>query len=453
MKTPDKTAAAKAAPAEARRHDGARAALKTGLRWPAILGGIGSVALLALLLLWADYTRINGAVIASGQAVVRGNPKVVQSLDGGVVADIRVEDGDFVEKGDLLLKLDPTLLEINRDIYRNRLAETVALRDRLKAEHHGLDRIERSAPPAQLAGLDLEEQYAGQNEIFEARRALHQGKKEQLQERIAQFRNQIDGVEGQIEAKTRQLDYIRQELESKQSLNAKGLMREADVLALQRSEAALLGESVGHRSELARIENSIRDTQMEMLQSDRQMMEEVVTDLRDATTRYEELLLELVTLEKQLDRIDIVAPVDGVVHESQVYTVGGVVPPESVIMQIVPVSEGVEYEVRIDPTAIDQVYVGQTAKVQFPAFDMKTAPILYGELVKISPNTIRDETTGRSYYRATVVLPEEELRGLGPVHLVPGMPVEAFMQTGERSVLDYLTKPLSDQLKRAFREG
>ena len=286
------------------------------------------MALLALLLLWADYTRINGAVIASGQAVVRGNPKVVQSLDGGVVADIRVEDGDFVEKGDLLLKLDPTLLEINRDIYRNRLAETVALRDRLKAEHHGLDRIERSAPPAQLAGLDLEEQYAGQNEIFEARRALHQGKKEQLQERIAQFRNQIDGVEGQIEAKTRQLDYIRQELESKQSLNAKGLMREADVLALQRSEAALLGESVGHRSELARIENSIRDTQMEMLQSDRQMMEEVVTDLRDATTRYEELLLELVTLEKQLDRIDIVAPVDGVVHESQVYTVGGVVPPE-----------------------------------------------------------------------------------------------------------------------------
>lgn len=429
------------------------AGLKTGLRWPALLGGFGSVAMFVLLVLWAHFTQINGAVIASGQAVVRGNPKVVQSLDGGVVADIQVQDGDLVERGELLLSLDPTLLNINRDIFRNRLGEVVARRDRLEAEHRGFDRVRRSAAPEQLAGLDLEGQYAGQVEIFQTRRELQQGKKEQLHERIAQFENQIEGVEGQAVAKRDQLTFIRQELENTRKLNSQGLTREGDVLELQRAEAALLGDIVAHQSELARIRNSIRDTRLEVLQSDRQFKEEVVTELRDVTTQHEELLLEIVTIDKQLERIDILAPVDGIVHESQVYTVGGVVAPESVIMQIVPVSEGVEFEVQIDPTAIDQIYVGQAAKVQFPAFDLKSAPILYGELVKISPNTVQDETTGRVFYRATVVLPSEELSSLGPVHLVPGMPVEAFMQTGERSVLNYLTKPLADQLNRAFREG
>ena len=445
MKLAEKQSAAKEIPSNS--------GLRTGLRWPALLGSFGSVVMFASLLLWANYTQINGAVIASGQAVVRGNPKVVQSLDGGVVADIRVRDGDLVAQGDLLLSLDRTLLDINRDIYRNRLSEVVVRRDRLEAEHRGLDRIVRSDPPEQLGGLNLDGQYAGQVEILQTRRELQAGKKEQLKERIEQFKNQTDGVEGQAAAKRDQLTYIRQELSNAQQLNSQGLAREGDVLALQRAESSLLGEIVAHQSELARILNSIRDTQLEILQSEGQFKEEVVTELRETTTRYEELLLEIVTIEKQLERIDIVAPAEGIVHESQVDTVGGVVAPESVIMQIVPVSKGVEFEVRVDPTSIDQIYIGQVAKVQFPAFDLKTAPILYGELVKISPNTVQDEATGQVFYRATVVLPAEELRSLGPVHLVPGMPVEAFMQTGERSVLDYLTKPLADQLSRAFREG
>lgn len=427
--------------------------LKTGMRWPALFGIAGSLGMLVLLLLWANYVQINGAVIASGQAVVRGKPKVVQSLDGGVVADIRVQDGDLVTQGDLLLSLDRTLLDINREIYRNRLSEVIVRRDRLEAERRGNEQIERSESPKQLGGLDLEEQYAGQVEILQTRRALLAGKKEQLKERIEQFRNQIEGVEGQAAAKRDQLAYVRMELENTQELNRQGLAREDEVLLLQRTESSLLGEIVSHQSELARILNSIRDTQLEILQSEGQFKEEVVTELRETTTRYEELLLEIVTVEKQLERIDIVAPATGIVHESQVDTVGGVIAPESVIMQIVPVSKGVEFEVRIDPASVDQVYVGQVAKVQFPAFNLKTAPILYGELVKISPNTVQDEATGQPFYRAVVVLPPEALSSLGPVHLVPGMPVEAFMQTGDRSVLDYLTKPLADQLNHAFRES
>lgn len=427
--------------------------LKTGLTTTVWIGGAGSIALLVILVLWAQFTMISGAVIASGNAVVRGKPKLVQSLDGGVVASIEVKDGDLVAAGDVLLRLDPTLLGINLEILRNRLADVVTQQRRLEAEFAGMDRIERTAGSAYLEGLSLDSYYAGQQEIFEARRSVQKGRKEQLQERTLQFENQLLGVEGQIKAKRDQLTFVERELANLRELNAQGLARESQVLEQQGNQASLLGQLAELQAELARIRNSIRDTQLEILQADREFKEQVITELRDVTARQEELLLEIVTIEKKLERIEIVAPADGVIHDMQIYTIGGVVAPEATIMQVVPVSEGVEFEIRIDPTAIDQIFVGQTAKVQFPAFDMRTAPVLYGELVGISPSTIADPATGRSYYRATLALPPEELARLGPVELVPGMPVEAFMQTGERSVLSYLTQPLADQLRLAFRES
>ena len=427
--------------------------LRTGLTKTAWAGIVGSLVLLVILILWMHFTLIHGAVIASGQAVVRGKPKVVQSLDGGVVADIRVKDGDVVAAGDLLVRLDPTLLQINRDIFRNRLAEVVARKDRLESEYLGLDGIRRSPRIPQLKGVTLIRHYTGQAEIFEARREVLRGKKEQLEERVLQFENQIDGVEGQIASKRDQLEFVVRELTNKRELNEQGLAKESEVLELQRNQSSLLGELSEHNAELARIRNQIRDTRLEILQSERQFKEQVVTELREVTAQYQELILEIVTVDKRLDRIEIVAPADGVVHDLQVTTLGGVVAPEAVIMQVVPVSEGVEFEVRVDPTSIDQIYVGQPTKVQFPAFDTNSAPILYGEISGISPSTIAEPSTGRSYYRVSLVLPPEELDRLGPVHLVPGMPVEAFMQTGARSVLSYLTQPLADQLKLAFREG
>ncbi|PWE32912.1 HlyD family type I secretion periplasmic adaptor subunit [Maritimibacter sp. 55A14] len=427
---------------------------RTGLTGPARITVVGSLLLMVVLVGWAHFTLINGAVIASGQAVVRGKPKVVQSLDGGVVAEIRVKDGDVVETGDLLMRLDPTLLRINRDILRKRLAATIAHESRLEAEYLGLESVPRKTDASEhVEGLSLDRHYAGQEEIFETRREVQRGREEQLKERILQFGNQISGVEGQIESKRNQLKFIEKELQSARNLNAQGLARESQVLELQRAQASLLGELAEHQSTLARIQNSIRDTQLEILQSDREFKEQVVTELREVTSRHEELILEIVTIEKQLERVDILAPANGIIHELQVSTVGGVVAPEATILQIVPVSEGVEFEVRVDPNSIDQIFVGQRAKVQFPAFDMKTAPVLYGSLAGISPSTVKDPATGRAYYRVQLVLPPEELERLGAVHLVPGMPVQAFMQTGARSVLSYLTKPLSDQLDLAFREG
>lgn len=435
------------------RRTSSEVTLKTNLTTTTRIGVIASLALLVIGFVWMQSTMIAGAVIASGQAVVSGKPKIVQSLDGGVVAEIFVEDGDVVRAGDVLLRLDSTLLLINQDIYRNRLAEVIARESRLQAEYLGEDSITPQPLPPQLAGIEVEQHYVGQQAVFQARRDVLEGLEEQLGERILQFGNQTDGVEGQISAVREQLKYVEQELEGLQELNREGLARESQVLELQRTQSGLLGQLSQLQSELARIKNSIRDTELEILQSERTFKEQVVTELREVTASREELVLELTTVEKQLERIDIMAPTEGIIHEMQVFTVGGVVPPEATIVQIIPQSEGVEFELRIDPKAIDQIFVGQKAKVSFPAFDMRTIPEIFGTLAEVPPSSVTDPTTGQSYYRVGLSVPPEGLALLGNVDLIPGMPIEAFLETGERSVLSYLTKPLMDQLSRAFREG
>lgn len=427
--------------------------IKTGLAAPAYLGALASLALLVSVFVWMSTTLITGAVIAPGKVVVRGLPKKVQSLDGGVVQEILVRDGDVVRKGDVLLRLDPSLLQINLEIYRNRLSEVITREARLDAEYQELDAPVFNIDSPYLDGIDLTQHFKGQREIFEARREVLSGRKEQLAERIKQFGNQISGVEALISAKQEQLAYVSQERETKQGLSEQGLVRESELLELQGRESSLLGQIAEHQSELARIHNSIRDTELEILQADREFKEQVVTELRDTTAEREELTLQIVTVQKQLERIDILAPTDGIVHELQATTEGGVVAPEATITQIVPLSDGVEFKLQVDPRSIDQVFVGQVAKVIFPAFNQRTTPELFGTVAGISPTSVEDPQTGQSYFRIDLTLPAEEITRLGDVELIPGMPVEAFLQTGERSVLTYLAEPLLQQLRRAFREG
>lgn len=426
--------------------------VKTGLAAPLLIGAMASLLLLISGFAWMYSTKITSAVIAPGKVVVRGLPKQVQSLDGGVIERILVRDGDVVRKGDVLLRLDPSLLQINLEIYRNRLAEVVAREARLDAEYQKLERPDFSAKSRHLNGIDLRQHFSGQHEIFVARRDVLSGRKEQLAERVLQFRNQIAGVDAQIVAKKDQLTYVTQELSNLRSLSSKGLVRESAVLELQGRESALLGQIAEHQSELARIHNSIRDTELEVVQSDREFREQVVTELRATTAEREELILQIVTIEKQLERIDILAPTDGIVHELQATTEGGVIAPEATITQIVPLSEGVEFKLQVAPQSIDEVFVGQTAKVIFPAFNQRTTPSLIGVVAGISPTSVEDPQTGAAYFRIDLTLTAEEIGRLGDVELIPGMPVEAFLQTGDRSVLTYLTQPLLQQFKRAFRE-
>jgi len=426
--------------------------LRTDLSRAGRIGIFAGLVLILAVFAWAQTTAISGAVIASGAAEVRGKPKVVQSLDGGIVEEIRVSDGDLVQAGDVLLRLDPTLLRINLEMYRARLAETRSRISRLQAEQAGRRTLAFAYDTEHLDGLPLENINAGQREIFEARRDVMKGRKEQLREKIVQFGNQTSGVEGLISAKREQVAFIEQELGDVSALHAEGLARKSQVLELQRQRSRLLGEIAEHQSELARIRNSIRDTELDILQSDRQFKEEVVTELGEAVMQAEELVLQIVTARKQLERIEILSPVDGIVHEMQVFNAGGVVPPGETMLQIIPVSKGVDFQVRVAPDAIDQVMKGQRAKVVFSAFNTRTAPEIFGTVSGISPSSITDPATGQSFYRVTLAIPPEELARLEGHEILPGMPIEAFLQTGERTVLSYLTRPLTDQLRRAFRD-
>lgn len=426
--------------------------LRTGMKWPGILGMLATVALLGGGSFWAATTEISGAVIAIGSVEVTGRPKSVQHLDGGIIDELRVSDGDFVDRGQVLVRLDDTTLLANLSIYRTRLSEALATRDRLVAEQREDATIAFADPDPLIGDVDHALHQSGQREVFLARQELEAGRKEQLTEKIRQFENQTTGVNALIEAKRQQLALVDDELTALKTLTEKGLARASQLLALQRSQADLLGQIAEHQSELARIQNSIRDTELEMLQGQRQTKEEVVTQLREITTTIQELRQQIQTTQKQLDRVAIRAPSSGRIHELQYTTIGGVIPPGGTILMIVPLDEGFGLRTRIDPASIDQVYPGQPAKVRFPAFNQRSTPELAGSVRDVSATTSVDEVTGQSFYWVDVAVSDMELARLGDLALVPGMPVEAYLTTTDRTVLSYLTKPLTDQLNQAFRE-
>ena len=426
---------------------------RTSLRVAGVIGAVLSLGLAGSAVAWAQLTEINGAVIASGSVVVRGKPKSVQHLDGGIVDAIDVGDGDRVEAGDVLVRLDSTLLEANLAIYRTRLIEAHALRDRLRAELTGVGTLDFSGLPDELGNIDdLTAIRDGQRAIFEARRDVRAGQVEQLQERAEQFRNQTRGIERLVAAKQQQLTLLEREIAGIETLNRKGLAPETRLMAMQRDRADVLGQLGEHRAEVSRIANSVRDTELQVLQITRQVREESAMALRDVEKEMEELNQQLRSTARQLERVEIRAPVGGIVHELQVTTLGGVVAPGGLVTQIIERDAGVVFDMRVPTAAVDQVYVGQGARIVMSAFNQRTTPELAGTVARISPDAVLDEATGQPFFRVQLSVTPAELDRLGDLAIVPGMPVEAFLQTGERSVLSYLVRPLTDQIDRAFRE-
>ncbi len=414
---------------------------------------ITSVAALSLLFVMFQVISISSAVVATGRVVVQGNPRPVQSLDGGIVNEVRVKNGDRVAAGEVLIRLDPTLLNITRDITRGRLVELIARRARLEAEERQLDVI---PAPGLLPGLNREallEHMVGQAKIFRSRRAVLASRKAQLKERIQQHGTQIEGIEAQIEATQSQLAYVTREAVNLKILQDQGLAPESRLLELQGRQAGLLGQIALYRSELAGGYNSIRDAELKIVQAEREFHETVVTALREVKASIDENTLELARVTETLARLDVRAPVGGMVHEIQAWAGGGVVPPKETILTIIPVAGGHEFELQVPPESINTIYVGQVARIRFPSFDQRSTPELTGKISVISPDSVTDRATGRAFYRVEVVIPSEELIRLGASKLIPGMPVEAFLQTGERSILSFLTKPLIDQISHTFREG
>jgi len=418
------------------------------------MGFIGIFLLLGIGLVWGSLAQIKGAVIAPGVVVVEGKPKTLQHLDGGIVGEIFVKDGEAVMEGDVVMRLDPTMLDANEDLVNTRLRETMARVARLEAERDNLSSINW---PAELLSTRDDPMVAsamlGQEKLFNARRVAASGQVQQLQQRIAQFKDQIDGLNSLISSKENQALKIREEADAKRTLVEKGWLAKPVILTLEREELRLQGDVANHQSEIARIMNSISETDVQILQLRRERQAEVLTELRQADTEASDFKEQLTTASDQLRRIDVIAPVSGKVHNMTVTTLGGVVAPGQEIMQIIPADDRLIIEAQVEPADIDQIYAGQKTTVRLSAFNMRTTPEMNGLVIQSSPDRIIDQVTGMPYYSVKIEIPTDELARLPEnLTLLPGMPAESFMQTDSRSVLSYILKPATDAMDHTFRE-
>jgi HlyD family secretion protein len=402
---------------------------------------------------WAATAEIAGALIAQGSLVVDSNVKKVQHLSGGGVGEVRAHDGDHVKAGDILVRLDETVTRANLAIITKGLTELYARKARLGAERDGA----ASVPvPKQLADKtndpDVQEALASERKLFELRRKARLGQKDQLQQRIRQLEEQIGGLTAQQAAKAKELDIIAQELQGVRDLWSKNLVQINRLTSLEREEARLQGERGQLIATAAEAKGKIVETELQILQVDQEANSDVAKELRDTDSKIGEYVERRVTAEDQLRRTDLRAPQDGVVFQSTANTVGGVITAGDPVMLVVPEADTLMVEAKVEPKDIDQVQFGQQVLLRFSAFNMRTTPEISGTVVRVGADTSTDQRTGQSYYLVRIAMTPEEVARLGEVKLTPGMPVEAFIETGNRTVIFYLVKPLQDQLKRTFRE-
>lgn len=410
-------------------------------------------ALIGGFVLWAALAPIQGAVIAPGTVVVEGKPKTLQHLDGGIVGEILVRDGDKVSAGDVLLRLDPTTLNANRDLLVKRLDEAKAFRARLISERDGKAGIPwQDIFPEVGRSPELTMIINDQTQLFNTRRSASQGQLAQLQKRLEQSEEQITGFQSQSTANQSQLDIIAKELKGLRELFQDGYVSQTRILTLEREQAGLTGENAALKAEIARTKTVIGETEIEILQVTRSMQEAVLTELRTKESEVSDLREQLISASDQAGRVDVLAPVSGTVHNMTVTTLGGVVTPANPIMDIIPDTDRLIVESQIEPIYVDQIYPGQETTVRLSAFNQRTTPELNGVVKSISANTTIDPVTGFPFYTVKIEIPADEISRLKGLTLVPGMPAEAFMQTDKRTVVNFLLKPATDQLSRAFRE-
>jgi HlyD family secretion protein len=418
------------------------------------LAGIAAVAVLAGLVGgWATTTELAGAVVASGQLVVESGVKKVQHPFGGIVGELRVHDGDLVRAGDVLVRLDATETRANLAIITKSLDELAARQARDEAERDGESKI--VFPQELLArkdDTDVQRLINGESKLFDIRSQARNGQKAQLKERISELQQQIEGLNTQIKAKEREAELIQQELKGIRELWKKQLVDLNRVTAMEREAARTEGERGALVSTVAQVKDRITETELQILQVDQDMRTEVGKELSEIRAKTSELAEKRIAAEDQLRRVDIRAPQGGRVHQLSVHTVGGVIQPGEAIMLIVPSSDALTVEAKIPPQEIDQLYLGQPAVLRFTAFNQRTTPELNGEVSRISADISQDQKTGLTYYTTRIKVTDAEVTRLGNVKLIPGMPVEAFVETAPRTVLSYLARPFYDQAKRAFTE-
>jgi HlyD family secretion protein/epimerase transport system membrane fusion protein len=402
---------------------------------------------------WAALAPLDSAAIAPGVVVVEGNRKTVQHLEGGIVKEILVRDGDIVHSDDLLLRLEDTHARALYDILSGEDDATQALAARLEAERGGAKKIQ--FPEYVLARADVpavSKILRGQLQLFKARRNSLSGQIAILEQRIAQFKEKIAGLKAEEQAREVQLTILKDQLIDLRNGLKEGTVSRNEVLAFRRQVAELTGERGRFMADVASAQQGIGEASLQIVQVRKNFREKVVAELREVQDNLFILSERLVAAKDALDRTKIRAPVGGVIMNLQVHTAGGVIAPGEELLQIVPGGERLVIEAQIDPMDIDDVEVGQEATVRLTAFRFRTTPIVIGTLVNVSADRMVDDQTNIAYYLARIHVPPEQLALLGNLTLQPGMPVEALIKTGTRTALTYLLSPIKDSLARSFRE-
>ncbi|GHD98535.1 hypothetical protein U879_08560 [Defluviimonas sp. 20V17] len=426
-----------------------------GAAWPAVIGILAVVILFGGFGFWAVQARIAGAVVAPGRIEVESNRQVVQHPQGGVVGKILVQDGSRVKAGQLLLTLDGSRTRSELAIVEGQLRELAARRARLRAERDGLKDVAAIGDlPDWIRG---DPGFAGQ---MESERTLFKARLEALTQQVglideqnAQVRNRVSGTQAELASVKRQAGLIETALADQQKLLSQGLAQSSRVLDLRTKRETLLGQVAQLQAKIADLKGQIAANEIQKLQLTTKRREEAVSQLRDIQYKEVELSEKRLSLKDTLSRLEIRAPVSGIVYDSRVFTVNSVVQPAAPLMYIIPQNQPLVVQARVDGTHIDDIHLGQKVSLRFPAFDQRTTAPIEGKLIRISADVLTDPTTHQNYYAATIEPDKAGLAKLGPgMKLVPGMPAEAFIETGSRSPMTYLLHPLVVYFDKAFRE-
>jgi HlyD family secretion protein len=407
-----------------------------------LIGGVGG---------WAATAELTGAVIAQGQVAVDQNLKSVQHRDGGIVSAIAIRQGDKVEAGEVLLSLEDAQTRAELSIVEAQLIELAARKARLLAERDDLPAL---VFPPSLDGKDPETAFFinGETRLFAGNRTSRESQKSQLELGIEQIGEEIEGLEAQLSAKDEEYALVEAEHEKIKGLAEKRLIEGSRVHASGRDLARLLGERGEVVAAIARAKTRIGEIRLQILAVDETARTEAQRELGLLETKMSELSDRRVAILDRLSRTEIRAPIAGIVNELNIHTIGGVISPAEVLVTLVPEDAKLKVQTRFSPASIDQLGVGEAARLRFSAFNQRTTPELNGTLTYVSAATTRDEATGEIYYRGDIEIEPEELTKLGDRPLVPGMPVEVFVSTQKRTALSYLLKPIEDQFAKAMRE-
>ena len=425
--------------------DSARHATLTGLALVVFFFGV--------LGAWAAIARLDAAAIAPAVIKVDGNRKSVQHLEGGIIKQLNVKEGDQVEAGQTLIVLDDVQARAAVDVLNKQYTAYRAQEARLLAERAGSATIAfpeelKSAAEGSDAALVMQTQRA----LFESRRATLNGQIGLLRQRIAQTREQVTGMQGQLTAQQRQLESTQNELVGLRELFKKGYVQRQRLLELERSASALEGQAAEFSANVMRARQLIEELNLQIAQIQTDRASQVDSDLRDVQVHVLETVPRLQAARDTLERTQIRAPYSGYVVGLTAYSIGGVINRGDRIMDIVPDHNGLVVEARVNVDDIRDLRPGNRAEVRLTAYKQRTTPIVFGEVKSVSADRMTDPRTGAAFYLVQIKLDEQELKRHADIRLVPGMAAEVSIPTGARTALDYLVRPLTDSLNRSFRQ-